>query len=172
MYIRLLRQRKKISQEQLADLCRVSLRTIQRVESGHRVSYATLRALAAAFDIDVDELEKELYAMETTSTEYREIPLWARLLVGQGWLFAGRNHLYKLEILCICAGIGLLAFWVGSQFLPYVQDPVNGTLYFGLFLFFCAYWASVCIRVGERYSAWGSDGDSQAATSDNKKAHV
>jgi len=81
MYIRLLRQRKKISQERLADLCRVSLRTIQRVESGHRVSYATVRALATAFETDVDELERELYAMESTATEYREIPLWVRLLL-------------------------------------------------------------------------------------------
>ena len=157
MYIRLLRHRKQISQEQLAELCGVSLRTIQRVETGHRVGYATMRALAKAFEIDVDELERELYAMKTTMTEYREIPLWVRIILGRGLFFGSRSHLYKVEILCICIGAGSLVFWVASLILPYVQDPLNGSLYFGLFLFFCAYWATVCIRVGERYRAWSQE---------------
>ena len=74
---------------------------------------------------------------------------------------------------CISVGgIGLLTFWVGSLFLPYFQDPVNGTLYFGLFLFSCAYGAAVCIRVGERYKAWENDRAEQPATSDDAKARV
>jgi transcriptional regulator with XRE-family HTH domain len=64
MFIKNLRQIKYLSQENLAELSGLSLRTIQRVESGHRISYASLRSLAAAFDINVDELEQELYSMD------------------------------------------------------------------------------------------------------------
>jgi hypothetical protein len=45
-----------ISQEQLAEKTQLSLRTIQRVEAEHRVSYASLRALAVTFDLNVDLL--------------------------------------------------------------------------------------------------------------------
>jgi len=44
MLIRKLREERGISQEQLAETTQLSLRTIQRVEAGHRVSYASLRA--------------------------------------------------------------------------------------------------------------------------------
>ncbi len=50
MSFRALREQKHLSQEALAELCGLSLRTIQRAEAGHRVSYASLRALAAAFE--------------------------------------------------------------------------------------------------------------------------
>jgi len=80
MLIRNMRQDKGISQEQLAEITRLSLRTIQRVEAGHRVSYASLRALAVAFNLNVDLLERELYAMNTTKDEYFERPLWVRFM--------------------------------------------------------------------------------------------
>ena len=56
MSFRSLRERKLLSQEQLAEKSGLSLRTIQRVEAGHRVRYASLRALAATFEMDVDLL--------------------------------------------------------------------------------------------------------------------
>jgi transcriptional regulator with XRE-family HTH domain len=43
MLIKELRQKRLLSQEQLAELCGLSLRTIQRVESGHRIGFASLR---------------------------------------------------------------------------------------------------------------------------------
>jgi len=38
-----------LSQERVADMSGLSLRTVQRLDAGDRVSYASLRALAAAF---------------------------------------------------------------------------------------------------------------------------
>lgn len=81
MLIRKLREDSGLSQERLAEATRLSLRTIQRAEAGHRVSYASLRALAATFDINVDLLERELYAMKTSKDEYIEKPLWVRLVL-------------------------------------------------------------------------------------------
>jgi transcriptional regulator with XRE-family HTH domain len=51
-----LRTKRAWSQEQLADVAGVDVRTIQRVEHGDRVSFETLKALANAFDVDVTEL--------------------------------------------------------------------------------------------------------------------
>lgn len=57
------RERKRLSQEKVAEMSGLSLRTIQRLDAGHRVSYASLRALAGTFEMDVDLLERELYAV-------------------------------------------------------------------------------------------------------------
>ena len=47
------REERHWSQEHLADLAGIGLRTIQRVEQGEKASGETLKALAAAFDVDV-----------------------------------------------------------------------------------------------------------------------
>ena len=74
-----------LSQERVAEMSGLSLRTIQRLEAGHRVSYASLRALAATFEIDVDLLERELYAVNNSTDDFVEIPRWVRLLDGRRW---------------------------------------------------------------------------------------
>lgn len=59
MLIKSLRQKKCISQEQLADETGLSLRTIQRIESGQRVSDSSLHVLAEYFQLDADVLASE-----------------------------------------------------------------------------------------------------------------
>ncbi|HWW70719.1 MAG TPA: helix-turn-helix transcriptional regulator [Duganella sp.] len=54
--IKRLRTERAWSQEQLAEIADVSLRTIQRVEADGSASRETRMALAAAFDIDVRDL--------------------------------------------------------------------------------------------------------------------
>jgi transcriptional regulator with XRE-family HTH domain len=44
------------SQEQFANICGVSVRTIQRLETGEKASFETLKAIATAFDLDVRDL--------------------------------------------------------------------------------------------------------------------
>jgi len=58
MSIRSLRQQKGLSQEQLAEQAGVSLRTIQRAESGRRVGNSSLRSLAEFFDVNIDDLRR------------------------------------------------------------------------------------------------------------------
>ena len=43
MSFRSWRERKHLSQERVAEMSGLSLRTIQRLDAGHRVSYASLR---------------------------------------------------------------------------------------------------------------------------------
>jgi transcriptional regulator with XRE-family HTH domain len=52
-----LRKRKSWSQEELATAAGLNLRTIQRIESDGMASLQSRKALASAFDIEVDELD-------------------------------------------------------------------------------------------------------------------
>ena len=59
MIVRKLRLRKGWSQDQLAELADVSVRTIQRIERGHKPSLETANALAAVFEVDVTTFLEE-----------------------------------------------------------------------------------------------------------------
>jgi transcriptional regulator with XRE-family HTH domain len=54
--LRELRTARQWSQEQLAQLSGLNLRTIQRLESGAKISTESLRALAAVFEVPADSL--------------------------------------------------------------------------------------------------------------------
>ena len=54
--LRQLRTARQWSQEQLAELSGLNLRTIQRLEGGAKVSTESLRALAAVFEVPADSL--------------------------------------------------------------------------------------------------------------------
>ena len=58
MQVKSLRQNKSWSQEQLAQLSGLNVRTIQRIEKGDSVGLETLKSLAAVFEIDVNDLKK------------------------------------------------------------------------------------------------------------------
>jgi transcriptional regulator with XRE-family HTH domain len=58
--IKKLRLSKKLTQQKLADLCEVDIRTIQRIEKGeHGVSLQIIFALADSFGITIVELFKD-----------------------------------------------------------------------------------------------------------------
>lgn len=60
--IRAFREARQWSQEQLAEISRLNVRTIQRVEKGEAASLDTRRALASAFDFeDIDALNKPFH---------------------------------------------------------------------------------------------------------------
>lgn len=69
-----LRLQKHWSQDQLAQLSDLNVRTIQRVEKGESVGAETLKSLASVFEISTDELinsidnEKNLLTEEGTNT--------------------------------------------------------------------------------------------------------
>lgn len=53
-----LRHEKAWSQDQLAEICGISLRTIQRIEKSGNVSLESKKAIAAAFEIKVSDLDE------------------------------------------------------------------------------------------------------------------
>ena len=59
MLVKSLRQKSNWSQEQLAQLSGLNIRTIQRVEKGEGVGFETFKYLTAVFEVDVNELKNE-----------------------------------------------------------------------------------------------------------------
>jgi transcriptional regulator with XRE-family HTH domain len=58
MLVQKLRLQRGWSQEDLAELSRLSVRTIQRIERGHTASVESLKALAAVFEVDFLSLKE------------------------------------------------------------------------------------------------------------------
>lgn len=58
MLIQKLRLQRGWSQEQLADVSGLSVRTIQRLERGHPGSLESMNALAAVFEVDLSHLKE------------------------------------------------------------------------------------------------------------------
>lgn len=67
MKIRQLRMEKAWTQQQLAEICGLSLRTIQRVEVHGIASLETSKALAAAFNIERLEIAEQYDAIAKTN---------------------------------------------------------------------------------------------------------
>ncbi len=59
MQVQKLRLKRGWSQQQLAELSGLSVRTIQRIEGGQAASTETLKSLASVFEIDFSELTSE-----------------------------------------------------------------------------------------------------------------
>jgi transcriptional regulator with XRE-family HTH domain len=154
MSFRSLREQKLLSQEKLSQMSGLSLRTIQRLEAGHRVSYASLRSLAVTLQMDVDALERELYAMKTTSDDFVEIPRWVRRLrigmFGYGSPPVSRRQAFTLEAVCLVIGLGLLA----ASFLATTPFAATLNRVGAAFNLVAAYGLSVTTRVIDSYAAW------------------
>ena len=68
MIVRKLRLQRGWSQDQLATLTGLSVRTIQRIEQGQQPGLESLKALASVFELDVTQLqESEMKGNETDS---------------------------------------------------------------------------------------------------------
>ena len=71
MIVRKLRLQRSWSQEHLSEISGVSVRTIQRIERGQKMSFNTAQSLAAAFEVEANSLVNGDKTMnsETDSTQ-------------------------------------------------------------------------------------------------------
>lgn len=109
MIVKKLRTGKNWSQEQLAIMAGLSIRTIQRVESGQSASLETLKSLASVFEVDISKLTEEITVIDKTSENWEKQPLWFKFLF-LGIRFRKMQLLYELAFLV--AGVLLLfLYW-------------------------------------------------------------
>ena len=78
MILKQLRIGRHLSQEQLAQMSGLNVRTIQRVESGHNASVETLKCLASALDVDIETLNQEAYTMDKDTAGWQNLPFWLK----------------------------------------------------------------------------------------------
>ncbi len=101
MIVKKLRDKNNWSQEQLATMTGLSIRTIQRVESGQNASLETLKCLASVFEVDIEKLTEEITVIDKESAKWLAQPWWFRAsFLGIG----SRRCVIWIELLCLIAG--------------------------------------------------------------------
>ncbi len=121
--LRELRTGRRWSQEQLAELSGLNLRTIQRLESGAKVSTESLRALAAVFEVPAESL---LVATATPATGSQPALLAMRDGIVRGLDFVGTTcrpdyWWFLLAVVMVLAAAQLLAESFGALIFRLMQ---------------------------------------------------
>lgn len=121
MLIQRLRLQHGWSQEQLADLSGVSVRTIQRIEQGKSASAESLKSLGAVLDVPFQNLKDE--TMNTTivnaSVSHEEALAFAKVRKLRGFYF------HVLIFAVFVPLIGAINYFGGSSY-PWFIWPAMG----------------------------------------------
>jgi transcriptional regulator with XRE-family HTH domain len=155
MGVKELRQERGWSQEYLADISGLSLRTVQRIESSNKAAYGSLRALALAFEIDDSALELEL-AMNKTSSGWKRRPAWVRaIFFGSGRIQMDSRQHILVEKVAVVAGIAFVIVGVfGANGTVAPESAKVPMLLCASLMFLSAYLMSLAVRVGNRHGVW------------------
>lgn len=148
MILKQLRLSRLLSQEQLAQMSGLSVRTIQRIESGHQPSPETLKCLAAVLEVEMATLTAGHFTPDKKSAGWQQLPL------GLKWLFAlnffsfkpSRAAALRVEWICHLFGFGFCL-------LGLISEPA---LAGGLMLLLNGYLFRLLLWFGDKYGAWFS----------------
>ncbi|MEM7359964.1 MAG: helix-turn-helix transcriptional regulator [Pseudomonadota bacterium] len=146
MILKQLRLSRHYSQEQLAQMSGLSVRTIQRIESGKSASLESLKCLAAVLEVSVSELNQENYMIDKNSDNWRNLPLLLKC-----WFFF--NYLNTRPTRASSRRVEVIAHASGFTFclLGLVSEPA---LIGGLILLSIAYLFHFLTRQGDYYGIW------------------
>jgi transcriptional regulator with XRE-family HTH domain len=146
MILKQLRIGRHLSQEQLAQMSGLNVRTIQRVESGHNASVETLKCLASALEVDIETLNQEAYTMDKDTAGWQNLPFWLKC-----WFFL--NFLSVRTRRTVARRIYILSHVFGFTFcaLGFVYEA---SLAGGLILLANAYLFALLIWQGDKYGIW------------------
>jgi transcriptional regulator with XRE-family HTH domain len=137
MIVKKLRAEKKWSQEQLAILSGLSIRTIQRVESGQSASIETLKSLASVFEVDINKLTEEITMIDKKSENWEILPWWFRFLF---FGISSRRNQLLVEFSILVFGL-IALFYFENKF------AVAG-------LFIASYITGLAVRHGDNKNIW------------------
>jgi transcriptional regulator with XRE-family HTH domain len=151
MILKQLRLSHHLSQEQLAQMSGLNVRTIQRIESGHSPSVESLKCLASVFEVDVNTLTQEKFEMDKKSRNWQQLPTSLK------WFFA--LHVFSLRPTRKSAGnVEFVSHVFGFLFcvLGLFNEPA---LVGGLIMLSNAYLVRLYLWLGDKYGVWyDSDG--------------
>ena len=146
MILKQLRISRHLSQEQLAQMSGLNVRTIQRVESGHNASIETLKCLASALEVDIETLNQEAYTMDKDTAGWQNLPFWLKC-----WFFL--NFLSVRTRRAVARRIHILSHLFGFVFcaIGFVNEAA---LAGGLILLANAYLFALLMWQGDKYGIW------------------
>ncbi|USI46882.1 helix-turn-helix domain-containing protein [Leuconostoc mesenteroides] len=125
--ITLIRKSKGLTQEKLAELSHLSVRTIQRLEAGDDSSLETLRLVANALNVSVTELFESV----NDENKEKEINYLDKEQTNQIDKRKSEKQIFNIKILSIFILIFLLAAFI-DKFPENIQGIV-GILWLGIF---------------------------------------
>ena len=146
MLIQKLRLQRGWSQQQLADLSGLSVRTIQRLEQGQVASNESLKSLAAVFEIDFSTLQEPNMNTATAPTSPAAFDAEEALAFAQVRKLKG-FYLHLAQYLIVVSVLLAINLWTRPQHLWVLWVAFGwgiGVLFHGL-------------RVFERYSPFGAE---------------
>lgn len=146
MILKQLRISRHLSQEQLALMSGLNVRTIQRIESGHKASIESLKSLAAVLEVDVSTLNQEIFMIDKNTDNWHKLPLWLKC-----WFFFNflnfrptKDSAKRVELISHVSGFLFCALGLFNQ----------AALAGGLCMLFTAYLFYFLIRQGDAYGLW------------------
>lgn len=146
MILKQLRISRHISQEQLAQMSGLSVRTVQRIESGHNASLESLKCLASALDVDIATLNQEKFMIDKKSENWQSLSLWVKCWFYFNYLSfpPSRKATKRVEILSHASGFIFCALGIINE----------AALIGGLIMLSTAYFFYFLAWQGDKYGVW------------------
>ncbi len=146
MILKQLRISRHISQEQLAQMSGLNVRTIQRIESGQKASLESLKCLASVLEVDVSTLNQEKFMVDKNSDNWKNLPLWLK------WWFFFNYNSFRPSRKATKRGI-IISHASGFLFCC-LGLVTEGALGGGLCMLSVAYFYSFLAWQGDQYGVW------------------
>lgn len=106
MILKQLRISRHLSQDQLAQMSGLNVRTIQRIESGQNASVESLKCLASVLEVDVPTLKQEQFMVDKSTDNWQRLSPWLKVWFSYNFLGLrfSRDSAKRIEILSHAAG--------------------------------------------------------------------
>ena len=146
MILKQLRLSRHLSQEQLAGMSGLNVRTIQRIESGKNASVESLKCLASALNVDIATLNQEKFNVDKNSNNWQQLPLLLKLWFVFNFLQTRPTRKSAVRIEIISHSSGFLFCCLGL-----VSEPA---LAGGVIMLAIAYLFWLLKYQGDKYGIW------------------
>jgi DNA-binding XRE family transcriptional regulator len=146
MILKQIRLSRNLSQEQLAQMAGLNVRTIQRIESGRKASVESLKCLAATLEVDISTLNQEKFVIDKHSHNWKHLPLWLKCWFVLNFLNVrpSRSTALRIEIVSHVSGFLFCLFGFRSE----------AALAGGLIMLATAYLFHLLKWQGDKYGIW------------------
>lgn len=146
MILKQLRISRHMTQDQLAQMSGLNVRTIQRIESGHSASLESLKCLASVLEVDVSTLTEERIMIDKKSDNWKRLSPWLKF-----WFFLNycsftpsRSATKRAVILSHVSGFLFCGFGLAME----------SVLVGGLFMLLVSYLFMFLKWQGDKYGVW------------------
>lgn len=146
MILKQLRISRHLTQEQLADMSGLNVRTIQRIESGHNASLESLKCLASVLEVDLSTLKQETFTVDKSTDLWKSHPLWLKWWFAFNYFSSRPSRKATINVIVLSHITGFLTCAYGYFNPPFVIV--------GLACFLCAYTYQLLAWQGDKYGVW------------------